>query len=44
MPADVAPPGGAPVKPFHFEPRVMSDKAIADSLWVSIGEAYGLAS
>ncbi len=41
-PADVAPPHGAPVKPFHLDPRALSEKAIADALWASIGEAYGL--
>lgn len=40
--ADVAPPHGAPVKPFHIDPRALSEKAIADALWASIGEAYGL--
>ena len=40
--ADVAPPHGAPVKPFPLDPKALSEKAIADALWASIGEAYGL--
>jgi hypothetical protein len=38
--ADIAPPNGAPVKPFHFDPRLMNEKQIADALWDSIGEAW----
>ena len=42
--ADIAPPDGAPVRPFHLDPRVTTPKGIADALWARIGEASGAAA
>lgn len=40
--ADIAPPDGAPVRPFHLDPRLSGPKDMADQLWARIGEASGL--
>ena len=37
----IAPPGGAPVRPFRLDSN-LSPMKLADSLWLSIGEAHGL--
>ena len=38
--ADVAPPGGAPVRPFHIDAKTHTPYEIADRLWRTIGDAY----
>lgn len=40
--ADIAPPDGAPVRPFHVDPRFNTPKEVADKLWDAIGAATGL--
>lgn len=35
----IAPPGGAPVRPFYIDSRTQSAAAVADRLWTAIGEA-----
>lgn len=40
--ADIAPPGGAPVRPFSVDPRIKSTYEIADELWAAIGDAHGV--
>ena len=39
-PADIAPPGGAPVRPFRFDAS-MPPFPLADALWGVVGEAHG---
>jgi hypothetical protein len=39
----IAPPGGAPVRPFRFDAG-MAPARLADELWDAIGEAHGLGS
>jgi hypothetical protein len=42
--ADIAPPGGAPVRPFYIDPRTHSPAAVADRLWAAVAEATGTAA
>ena len=39
----IAPPGGAPVRPFRFDAG-MAPARLADELWDAIGEAHGIGS
>jgi hypothetical protein len=39
----IAPPGGAPVRPFRFDVN-LAPARLADELWGAIGEAHGLGS
>ena len=40
--ADIAPPKGAPVRPFRVDPAALSPCAVADALWDAVGAAHGL--
>ena len=39
----IAPPGGAPVRPFRLDAALPPVK-LADALWAAVGEAHGLSS
>jgi hypothetical protein len=42
--ADIAPPGGAPVRPFFVDAKTHTQYEVAERLWGAIGDAYAAAS
>ena len=38
---DIAPPGGAAVRPFFVDGATHTPFEVADKLWAAIGDAYG---
>ena len=40
--ADIAPPHGAPVRPFFIDAATHTPFDVANKLWAAIGEAHGV--